>query len=176
MSASAVVCDLAVWGNSSTLPLPWWLAVARHDVGEGGVGGFELDTAQALVQLLDREIAIDDGDNNVVVPGLDCPVDYQDVAVKDAGFAHGVAPSAQQEGGLRVFDQRGAKVNALCAQVLGRGGEAREHRAQEVAHVDRGPIDREDAVLVELSLNTGHKHSITSQQGRCTDPCSGCDP
>jgi len=118
-----------------------------------------------LVQLLHSEIAIDHGDNNVVVPGLDRSVHHQDVPVEDAGFAHGVAPGAQQEGSLRVFDQRGAEVNALRAQVLGRGGEAREHGTYKVAHVDRGPTDREDTVLVELSLNTGHITGMSTLPG-----------
>ena len=64
------------------------LTLFRQDVTKGRVGCFELDATGSLVQLLDCQVTIHDGDYLMTMTRLDRPVDHQNVAVKDAGFDH----------------------------------------------------------------------------------------
>ena len=96
------------------------LALLGYDVSKGGVGGLEFGAPSALVQALDSEVTIDDGDDDMVVSGFDSPVNDQNVPIKDASLHHGVPTGAQEVGRLWMGDEHLGEVNALGTQVFGR--------------------------------------------------------
>lgn len=74
--------------------------------------------------VLHGQVAVHNGDDHMVVPGLDGSVHHQDVVVKDSGLNHGMPTSTQEVGGLGVPDQHLDQIDALGTQVVGGGRKA----------------------------------------------------
>lgn len=103
------------------------LAVFRHDVGKSWIRRLELDATQMLVQLLDGEITVHHGDDDVVVAWFDGPVHHQDVVVKDAKPNHGQSAGPQKISGLCMHHQQLGQVDLLRPEVFCRGWKASAH-------------------------------------------------
>lgn len=99
------------------------IAAAQLERGIGRVGGQQGDFAAAAVQALDQTLAIDEGDHDVTVCGLDAAIDHQDVAVVDVGVLHRITAHGEEEGQDGVAHQVIVDVEAPVGVVLGRGGE-----------------------------------------------------
>ena len=93
---------------------------------EVAIGGTELDVALAAVgevEVLDGELVVEEGDDDVTIPRLYGSVDDGDVTIADAGFHHRIAFHASVEGGFGVGDEVTIEVECITHVVFGRGGE-----------------------------------------------------
>jgi hypothetical protein len=92
------------------------------DVRVDGIGGLEPDLAPALVEALDGHLPVDLGYHDAAMPGGEGLVHDQQVAVLDAGLAHGIPLHAQKESGYAVTDQVLVQAQvAFDVVVCGRG-------------------------------------------------------
>ena len=64
------------------------LTILRDDVGVGGVRGAQLHATEALVQVLDGELTIDNCDHDAAMARSQCTVDNDQVTIVDASFPH----------------------------------------------------------------------------------------
>ena len=94
------------------------LAFFWDDIWKSRIGGFKFDTAGALIQVLDGEISVDDGDHDMVMTGFDGTVHHQNIFVKNARIHHGLTAGAQEIGSLRMHDQHLRQVDAVRTQIL----------------------------------------------------------
>lgn len=92
-------------------------------------------------EALDRELAIDDSDDDMAVACLDRAVDDEDVTSKDIGVDHGVAFHPNHEGGGRIADQLLVKVDAVFDMVIGRRRETGRNAVTEEWKGQAGWID-----------------------------------
>ena len=72
----------------------------------------------AQVEALAGEVAVDHGDDDVAMVWLDGPVHQHHRTIQNAGVPHGVAPNANEEGGLGVTHQLAHQFNALHLMVF----------------------------------------------------------
>ena len=80
---------------------------------EVAIGGTELDVALAAVgevEVLDGELVVEEGDDDVTIPRLYGSVDDGDVTIADAGFHHRIAFHASVERGFGVRDEVAIEV------------------------------------------------------------------
>ena len=92
-----------------------WLEVA--------IGGTELDVALAAVgevEVLDGELVVEEGDDDVTIPRLYGSVDDGDVTIADAGFHHRIAFHTSVESGFWMSDEVSIEVEAVRQIILGR--------------------------------------------------------
>ena len=86
-----------------------------------------------LVQAFDGVVALDHGDDDVVVACLQRAVHHHLVAVFDAGAAHGVAAHIEHEGGRFVAHQIVVEVEAVFGVVSSGRRKACRHAVQQQA-------------------------------------------
>lgn len=92
------------------------MLVPRHKPTEGA--------ALIYLKLLDGELAIHKGDDEVAVGGLYLAVYYGQVAIQNASIRHAVARDADIESRLTMTYQDIVEVYLSLHIVLGRGGES----------------------------------------------------
>ena len=104
------------------------LPISGDDGWVGRIAREQLDAPRALVQFLDRKLAIENGDNDVAMTWLDRPVDHDDVPIVNTFFDHGVARDTEHERGLRMGDQQVIEIQRLAHMVFGRRRKAGDDR------------------------------------------------
>lgn len=140
-------------------------ALAGGDVGmEAGITRAQRGALAGVDELAAHVLALGLGDNDVAMLGADGLVHDEQIAVSDAQLTHGVAACAPVEGGLGVADELFSDVDALGAQILSRGGEARAHGAQLRDQQGAGADKAHGAVQV----GSGVGHSVYCIFLQCT--------
>ena len=86
---------------------------------------------------LDRELPVQNGNDDFPVYGLEAPVDHQNIVVVYAGAGHGMAADAQEEGGLRVVNAVLIEVQSALHIVIGGRRKTRSDLADEDGAVTR---------------------------------------
>src|ERR1019366_10118729 len=78
-------------------------AFAGNDVFVSRTRGFELHESALFVQATTRQLALNRGDDDVAMLGLEGTVHEQNVAARNAGIDHRVPASSHHEGRLWVL-------------------------------------------------------------------------
>lgn len=86
---------------------------------------------------LDRELPVQNGDDDFPVYGLEATVNHQNIVVVYAGAGHGMAADAQEEGGLRVVNAVLIEVQSALHIVIGGRRKTRSDLADEDGAVTR---------------------------------------
>ncbi len=102
----------------------------------------------ADVQPLHQAVAIHEGDDDVSVPGLDRPVDHQDVPVEDLGTLHGVALDRKEKGRDRIGDQIFVDVESAFLVV----GRRRREAGRYLHSIDRESLRRGKNISLRVFL------------------------
>ena len=95
-------------------------ASSRAISGKSGFSGVEDQGAIALSQAFDRQLAMQDGDDDIPGLGRDGAVDNEKVAVEYSGIAHGFALRADEKGRRRAADQMQIEIK-LALDMVGGG-------------------------------------------------------
>src|SRR5690606_6609690 len=108
------------------------------------------------------------------VPALHLPgpVDDEDVAVVDAGPAHGVAAGADEVRRRGVLDDEVVEVEDAVDGVVGGRGEPALGEGEEEGEAERGPGD-EGAEDLDVHGRRGCMRAGMERQGMCHSPCHG---
>lgn len=69
--------------------------------------------------MLDGELAVHGGDDNVTVAQFDGAINHQRIAVENADIAYGIASHAKQECRLRMRDENGIQIDPLDEMIFG---------------------------------------------------------
>ena len=101
--------------------------VVEGDIGKGRVLGAEDQGAIALSQAFDRQLAMQDGDDDIVGLGRDGAVDNEKVAVENPGIAHGFALRADEKGRRWATDQMQIQIELALDVVVGGAWETGRH-------------------------------------------------
>lgn len=89
----------------------------------GGVVGQQVEAAGGgAAETLDGEFAVENGDNDLVVVGVEGAVYEEEVAGVDASTGHGGACDAQEEAGGGVLDEMLVEIEVGVDPVVGRRG------------------------------------------------------
>ena len=114
------------------------LTILQFDGGVVRILGQQFYLSGTLVQAFDGELAVDDGDHDGAMHGIQGTVDYQEIVVLDAGANHGVALGTHEEGGFAVRNQVFVEIEGVADVVVGRTREAGLHGMGEERQQDRG--------------------------------------
>lgn len=98
----------------------------------------EMPLSSYLLQAFDGEIAVQDGNDDVVGLRGDTAIHHKEVAIEDPGTAHGFSRSAHEECGGRPADQMFVEVESALDVIVRRAGEARRHLRTEQREVEFG--------------------------------------
>ena len=93
--------------------------IVEGDIGKIRILGVEDQGAIALSQAFDRQIAMQDGDDDIAGLGRDGAVDNEKVAVVYSGIAHGFALRADEKGRGRAADQMQIEIEVALDMVVG---------------------------------------------------------
>lgn len=113
-------------------------AFGNFDRGIGLVLRHQPDLAVSLVEALDRELAVDDGHDDVFVTGRFRPVDDEQVAVVQVRIDHGIPVHMGEEGRGGMLDEVLMQVERFLEVIVGGRGEAGRDALREV----RNPVER----------------------------------
>ena len=72
-----------------------------------------------FTQAFDRQLAMQDGDDDIVGLGRDGAVDNEKIAVENSGVAHGLALRADEKGRRRPADQMQIEIELALDMVVG---------------------------------------------------------
>jgi len=86
---------------------------------------------------LDRELPVQNGNDDFPVYWLEATVNHENIVVVYAGAGHGVATDAQEEGGIRVVNAVLVEVQATFHIVIGGRRKTRSDLADEDGAVTR---------------------------------------
>ena len=90
------------------------------------------------MQLLDRHLAFQAGDDDVSVLGSQRPVHHQDIAGIDASLDHGLSLNTHEECGRRMLDAELVQIDGFLNVVLRRRWEASRDPFQKHRNVQAG--------------------------------------
>ena len=93
--------------------------IVEGDIGKIRILGVEDQGAIALSQAFDRQLAMQDGDDDIPGLGCDGAVDNEKVAVENSGIAHGLALRADEKGRRRAADQMQIEIKLALDMVVG---------------------------------------------------------
>lgn len=93
-----------------------------------GIPRAQQDAVRQPAELLDGELAIDDGDDDAPVHRFEGTIHDEQIAIMDAEAGHRVSLHADEEGGFLMFDQVFVEAEARLEIVGGRGWKPGRHR------------------------------------------------
>ena len=100
---------------------------AGHEFGKGRVRRDQLHFPGPLVQILDGEIVIDLGHDDIAMACLQGAIDDEDVPVADASFRHGSTAHAPEKGRQGMGGQQLQQFQPLHLKIIRRRGETRRY-------------------------------------------------
>ena len=114
-----------------------FLTVLQFDGGVIWIFGEQLDLACPLVQSLDGESAVDDGDHDSAMHGIQGTIDHQQIIVLNAGTDHGVSFGAHEEGRFAVPDQVFVEIERVTNVIVRRAGKTSPNGMREERQPNR---------------------------------------
>ncbi len=94
----------------------------------GVVLRYECQFILTYADSFDGKLAVDNGYNNILISGLDAPVDDQQVPIVNSRFEHRIARNPDKERGRRVLYKMPVQIELSFLVIGGRGRESCRHR------------------------------------------------